>query len=76
MQVARIISVPATVSAVERRSMVVRGYKDAKGEPVFEREDLGWFIVLKEFGIAIGVGSAEPELKPGQRVKVSIEATS
>jgi hypothetical protein len=72
--IASVLRVQATVAAVERRSRAKRAWKDANGDPQVEREDLGWFIVLKEFGIAIGIGADEPELSAGQRVKLTIEA--
>ena len=71
--VVKLISAFGTVSAIDKRSIAKRAWKDAGGDVHIEREDIGWFIALKEWGIAIGVGSDEPHLKVGQRVKLTIE---
>lgn len=62
------------VAKVERKSRVLRGWKDKLGDAHFEHQDLGWFMSCAGSRESLYVGN-EPTTswKPGQPVRVIIE---
>ena len=64
------------VTKVERKRRAVRVMPNPLGDPVVDYEDLGWFLHIDPFAASISVGDAEPEWKPGQLVKMTIEDES
>jgi hypothetical protein len=65
--------IPGVVAKVERRSRTTKAWKDRAGEIQSEREDLGWFMMLEGWGTGIGLGTDNPLLGSGQRVRIIIE---
>lgn len=65
--------IPGVVAKVERRSRVTRAWKDNHGEIHSESEDLGWFLMIEGWGTGIRLGTENPVLGPGQRVRITIE---
>ena len=63
------------VDAVEHKQTAVSGYVRNRGQPdqemVVERADFGWFITFGK--TAWSVGDEKPELKAGDRVRITIE---
>ena len=50
----------------------ISGRKDSLGQAVIERINLGWFmhLDLDEGGIAFGLGTERPNLKPGDIIEL------
>lgn len=57
------------------RAAVVVGKDQETGKNIYEidREDVGWFVLLKNSHEWLFLGFDEPKLKPGQQVIVRIE---
>jgi len=63
------------VAKVERKRRAVRSYKTGPGkdETAVEYEDMGWFAHIEPFAASICLGDAEPTLKAGTRVRMTLE---
>jgi hypothetical protein len=57
------------------KSMNVIGKDPETGKNIYEieREDMGWFVLLKNSHEWLFLGYQEPKLQPGQQVTVRIE---
>lgn len=64
---------PCTIVNVEERTQIKRGYKDAKGEAHIDYEVIGYFAVLSRGNVAIYLGTEQPDLKPGDNVRLILE---
>ena len=63
-----------TVKKVFKHEAVVRVDKPAPGEQSkTHTENRGWFILLDGSSESLGIGSTEPKLRSGDKVKVTIE---
>lgn len=61
------------VVKVEKKSRVLRAHKI--GDVVEQEiEELGWFVLLEHSHEYLYLGTEEPSLKPGQRIRIRIEA--
>ncbi len=70
----QLITYYTRVNACEPRERVYRGWKDAKGDAHYLVQPLGWYVVYEGSYEAMYVGEDEPRgMKPGQRVRVTIE---
>lgn len=64
--------IPATITAIEERKS--RDYVSGVGETaVFQEISLGWSLFLTGSHEAIHVGMDKPDLKVGDKMKITIE---
>ena len=61
----------STVVSVTSEERVARGHM-VNGEPVFDREKLGWFLLLLGSHEKLFLGWEKPELKTGDKVRITI----
>jgi hypothetical protein len=68
----------ATVLRVERRDEITSTRPNAADpdNPIVDRRDLGWFILLSGSHELIHIGMEEPAIEPGQRARVTIEVSA
>lgn len=62
----------AIIEKVEKRSQLVRAWKNIHNEVQEEKADLGWYVIFRDSPVAIHFGDQEPDLFPGQEVVVII----
>lgn len=60
-----VLTFPVKVSAILEHHRTIRGGKDSLGQVYTEQVNLGWFLHLElldgePFGVALGLGSEEP----------------
>lgn len=65
----------STVASVSERTRKEYVFGSGK-EAVFRDEPLGWFVALEGSHEALWVGTERPDLRPGDRVKISIQAAA
>jgi hypothetical protein len=63
----------ANVARVERKTEVTSGHKAPNGEAVLTTRELGWFVQFVDSRESLYFGQEEPQLKVGDRVKITFE---
>lgn len=64
---------PCRVVEVERRSKVVRGWKNPDGTAGFETQELGWWVKIDMGYLLFYIGHDKPEVSVGQSVALALE---
>ena len=66
--------IPTKVKKLEQRSRAVRVRRlPGQEDPVVDREDLGWFLVVEGGQASFFLGLERPDLKEGEAINVIIE---
>jgi len=68
-----IYRIPTRVVKIEEKEYVLAGRKDEKGEPVFTKKTLGWFVHFEGSYESLFVGYEKPiDLDLGSEVDILI----